>query len=109
MKKALLITIIIVSILSFNLWMLFPFQIFYKGLAILFILSAILIRIDSEKGTQYRYICDVWLLLTANNLIDEFFFNPRALEWNEYLFGMVIMVHAAIKANRNGKLEKGNN
>lgn len=109
-KKYIILTAIIVcSILTFNLWMVLPFSIFYKGLAVTMLLSALLIRIDSEKGTNYRYLCDLWLLLTANNIVDEFFFNPKAMELNEYLFGFVILAHAAYKHRKNGKLEKRNN
>ena len=106
-KQRILITIIITSILSFNLWMLLPFQIFYKGLAIVFVLSAILIRADSVKHSPYRYLCDLWLWLTINNLIDEFFFDPRKVGLNEYLFAAAVVIHAIIKIKKNGKVKSG--
>lgn len=109
MKSALLITLIITSILSFNLWMLLPFAVFYKGLAIVLFLSAVLIRYESVKGTPYRYLCDLWLLLTINNLIDEFLFNPKIIQWNEYVIGAVIIFHAVYKIKKNGKAQRGTN
>jgi succinate-acetate transporter protein len=96
-KKALLISIIVTSILSFNLWMILPFSIFYKGLAVVFVLTAAIIRIDSKRNTSYRSLCDLWLMLSLNNFFDEMFFNPQKISYNEYLFGLIIIIYTIVK------------
>lgn len=105
-KTALLVTMIITSVAAYNLWMLFPVPVFYKGMAIVFFLSAMLIRTGSKTDTTYRYLCDVWMWLTVNNLIDEFFFDPRKVQWNEYFFGIIIITHATYKIVTNGKAKR---
>lgn len=105
-KTALIITMIAVSIAAYNLWLFFPVNIFYRGMAITFLLSAVLIRSDSEPNTAYRYLCDLWMWLTVNNTIDEFFFDPKKVQWNEYFFGIVIITHATYKIITNGKAKR---
>lgn len=77
-------------------------------MASVLVLTAILIRLGSEKGTDYRYLCDFWFLLTLNNLIDELFFDPKSIEWNEYLFGAILLIHAIYQIRR-GKIKRRNN
>lgn len=105
-KIGLIIAMIATSIAAYNLWLILPLNIFYKGMAVTFFLSAVLIRADSTQNTAYRYLCDLWMWLTINNVIDEFCFDPRKVEWNEYVFGIVVITHAIYKIISNGQIKR---
>lgn len=81
--KLLIAAMILISIAAFQLW---PyFDCFYKGVALCFLFSGILIYYI------FRYLYAlVWLLLTLNNAFDEFFGDPKTFGWNEKLFALLL-------------------
>lgn len=102
-KNLLAISIVLVSILAYNLWPFF--DCFYIGIAIVFFLCALALVLKSEHETIERRIYFVFLFLSINNLLDEIFFDPKTFGANEYLIATLIIAHQTY-LQRNGHAKR---
>lgn len=67
------------------------YHIFFKGEAITFIFLAIAIRCTVINDLS-KSVAESLLLLTISNLIDELFFNPERLQWNEIIAFVIALL-----------------
>ncbi|HET8686545.1 MAG TPA: hypothetical protein VFM18_07750 [Methanosarcina sp.] len=60
------------------------------------------IEATAKYGTYLQLFSTIGFWLSLNNLLDELFFDPKAVSVNEYLVALVIVI-ASIKFFRNGR------
>jgi len=100
--KALIFIATVLSVFTFLFWSYMPKGFFYIGIAIVLMLLSIII-FNHYKGYFWSFflICG-----TANNLIDEMFFDNTKLGWNELALIIVIPAIWLIKARINDRKTK---
>lgn len=100
----LIITCICSFLATYNLWEIVPIHAFFsKGQSISISLSTYtilsLIR-DFKQPTFTQRIAYFLFFISINNVLDNLFFNPYAIQWNEYLFALLVLF-ASIFITRN--------
>jgi len=88
---------LLVSILTYNLWIYLPKGFFYIGNAIFIFILCFYIFIINNKS----FITFVLMALSISNLLDELLFDPLKLNINEFLFTVFIVVFWNIKKTLN--------
>lgn len=73
----------------------FPDYIFYLCEATAFFCSGMFALLVGWKFDKYtRAVVIFYFGLTANNFMDEIFFNPSSFDWNEIVFALFVIVRA---------------
>lgn len=103
MIRALLILSLCLSLLTYNLWPLLPAGSFYKGMAVFIMLLGIII--NNLVSDSIKIWSSVLLWLSINNVLDEFFFNPKKFGINEYIISIVIVASLTLQYY-NGKRKR---
>lgn len=80
-------------------WPVIGESIYYYGDAVF---KVVILYVWSKKMLGgWKVVFDIFYLQAISNLIDEIWFNPEAIEVNEYIgFGIVILI-SIIKYKRN--------
>ena len=94
--KLLVAAMMLSSIAAFQLWP--DFDCFYKGIALSFFFSGILLHYILRKSYSM-----VWLLLTLNNAFDEFLGDPKTFGWNEKIFALLLgtyVIHTILRKEK---------
>lgn len=89
-QKIILIASICIYVAAYSLWSFLWPGFFYQALAVCQCLWMLFIQDIAPKGLRKIATIGVWF--TINNLMDELFFDPKKLSWNEYLFAIIIVV-----------------
>lgn len=89
-QKIILIVSICIYVAAYSLWSFLWPGFFYQALAVCQCLWMLLIEDTVGKGL--KKIATIGLWFTINNLMDELFFDPKKLSWNEYVFALIIIV-----------------
>ncbi len=102
--KIILIATFIISVVTYSGWSYIKeytgLKIFYPCTALMFVGYTYVIFLFAKKAyfndRKNRFIVfftRIIYLTTVNNLVDEIFFNPRAININEYLgFALIVVV-----------------
>ena len=98
MKKILYIAIAL-SLVNYSLWRYFPEGTFYVLNALFITLLCVFIYLENRKS----FVCWLLLMLSINNLADEFFFDATKLQLNELIFALSLPFIWVIKILRNDK------
>lgn len=98
--RILIVLCICVEIIGFNLWIFFGNGFFYKAIAVHFICTYTLsFRLSLKPPPRDVFVVKgalIGVIGAFANLTDESFFNPRAIEINEYVFWAAMVLVAAI-------------
>lgn len=100
MKKwqALTLTVsLIVWLACNNLWIYTDYPIYYFGIAQIIFVASLLIYTQPNKTKYQNFISSIFLFISANNLLDELFFDPQAFELNEYISFVAFTIYSLWK------------
>lgn len=95
MNRLLAVLCVVVAIIGFNLWPFLGKGFFYKALAMHFTLTyTTAYRLARQVGPPdivptKAMLCGV--ALSFSNLLDEFYFDPTAIQVNEYVAALVVI------------------
>ena len=103
----------ILSVLNFSLWSwikdMTGLQVYYIGNAAAYVgyLYVIYVIVDksykaNSKHSDLLTWCEIALGAALSNLIDELFFDPTVLSWNEYI-GLLLIIAYALYNDRKRK------
>lgn len=109
----LLLFTIIMSLVAYNLWSVIHIQNFFQKSESIFIFSCTLCALEAIKHSilnSYfitQYLCYVLVFFALNNVLDNLFFNPFIIQWNEYLFAIIALIASYFitrKQTQNAKI-----
>ena len=92
----------IVFLAAFAFWPILWEGAFYQLMAAGIFLLFWQLEATAKHGTYLQLFSTIGFWLSLNNLLDELFFDPKAVSVNEYLVALVIVI-ASIKFFRNGR------
>ena len=93
----LLIVSVITWLLCNNLWFYTDLPIYYFGTAQVIFVASLIIYTQPNKTKYQNFISSIFLFISANNLLDELFFNPQAFELNEYISFLAFIIYSLWK------------
>lgn len=89
--RAILFSVLLLLIVTYNLWpRLWPGA-FYHGIAASFLLIFIFLRRISKKEPFLHATATILMWLALNNVLDEIFFDPRTFGINEYIVAAIVI------------------
>ena len=86
---------LLIWIVTYNVWQYTDACIYYIGTAQIIMAASWIIHTRTE-GVNH-FISRVFLFLSFNNLADELFFDPTAIELNEFLMFALFLIYSAWK------------
>ena len=92
----------ILFLLAFGFWRFLWDDAFYQLMAAGIFMLAWHIKAASKWGTHTHLFAVIGFWLSLNNILDELFFDPKAVSVNEYVVALVIVI-ASIKFFHDGR------
>jgi hypothetical protein len=94
--EIIILSTIISSLITYNMWHIIAIPYFFQKSESVFILLATTCIVESVKLTKYTrltlFLSYTLFSFALNNVLDNLFFNPFAIEWNEYLFAFLALI-----------------
>lgn len=85
-----LIVSLILSISAYTCWGFMWSGFYYQAMAVSILLWMVIIR-DLSTGFLKK-IATIGMWLAVSNLLDEVFFDPKAIQVNEYVFALIVII-----------------
>lgn len=82
-------------VVSYNIWQYTAPNIYYIGNAQMIMVCSWMIH--QKTNSVHHVISRLFLFLAFNNLIDEIFFDPTAVEWNEFVIFALYLIYSLFK------------
>lgn len=92
----------IIFVLAFTFWRFLWEGAFYQLMAAGVFLLFWELEATAKHGSYLQLFSTIGFWLSLNNLLDELFFDPKAVSVNEWIVALVIVI-ASIKFFRNGR------
>jgi len=112
-----LILTFLIALFTYSCWELIKektgIRIFYPGIGLSFVGYTFVIKLLFKRLAKYekKFKCFIPLttiihLSTVNNIVDELFFDPTMLQFNEYLGFLLIIIITILEWNHFQKKKK---
>jgi hypothetical protein len=102
-QKVCLTAAILASLAGYNLWPYAWHGFFYQCNALMISLLFYLVKDFGKHDLYLHKVATIGFWFAISNLCDELFFDPTKLQWNEYVFALIIIVLTLKKSKGNAR------